>query len=191
MNIQELVTKNRSYRRFHQDQAISTEILKELVDLARLSPSAQNKQPLKFILSNTPEKNNLVFSTLKWAGFLTGWNGPEQGERPAAYIIILGDTSIKQPVKWDDAIAAQSILLGAVAKGFGGCILGSIDKPALRESLQIPEIYDTLLVIALGKPRETVQIDPVGQDGDTRYWRDRNDVHHVPKRNLDDVIVGF
>jgi nitroreductase len=189
--IKDLVLKNRSYRRFYQEVTIDLETLKELIDLARLSASANNIQPLKYILSNEPSKNNLIFSYLAWAGYLSDWPGPAEGERPSAYIIILGDTRLKQSLfGCDHGIAAQSILLGATEKGFGGCMIGSIRKENLRKALDIPSHCELLLVIALGKPKEKIEIEEVGVDGNIRYWRDKEDRHHVPKRSLDEIIVG-
>ena len=188
--IRDLVLKNRSYRRFYQDVAVDLETLRELVDLARLSASGANKQPLKYILSCGPEKNALIFPHLDWAGYLQDWPGPAEGERPAAYIVILGDTEIRPSFGCDHGIAAQSILLGATEKGLGGCIIASVQREKLCQALEIPSGYEILLVLALGQPKETVVIESVGPDGDIRYWRDDQGVHHVPKRSLDEIIVG-
>ncbi len=184
----DLIVKNRSYRRFHQNQPVELDTLKELVELARLSPSAGNMQPLKYVLSADPEKNGLIFRHLAWAGYLTDWTGPAEGERPAAYIIILGDKDISPSVDCDHGIAAQSILLGAVEKGLGGCTIGSIRREELRKDLQIPDRYAILLVLALGRAKETVVIET--SRGDIKYWRDKQGVHHVPKRPLDEVIIS-
>ncbi len=185
--LKDLILKNRSYRRFHQEQEVSEETLTELVDLARLSPSARNAQPIKYILSNTPERNSIVFKYLSWAGYLTTWHGPEEGERPAAYVIMLNDTSISSNFFSDNGIASQSILLGAVEKGLGGCIIGSIERLQLQRELDIPAQYKIIQVIALGIPKEVVVIEEL--DKDHKYWRDIQKVHHVPKRSLEDIIV--
>ncbi len=188
--IEALIKSNRSFRRFYQDEAISSDTLKWLVNLARMSASAANLQPLKYFPANDPAKNAAIFSCLAWAGYLKDWPGPEEGERPAAYLIILGDTEITKSFGCDHGIAAQSILLGAREKGLGGCMLGSIQKDRLRELFNLPERYDILLVIALGKPRETVVLEEVGPDGSIKYWRDARGVHHVPKRRLEDIILS-
>ncbi len=190
--LETLIRTNRSYRRFHQKTAIETKILRELINLARLSASASNLQPLKYILVNEPDRNAQVFSTLGWAGYLKDWAGPQEGERPAAYIIILQDTEISkssQYLKYDTGIAIQSILLGARTRGLGGCMFGSVQRPQLREAFHIPEQYEILLVLALGEPKEQVQIDTLGQDRDIKYWRDEESVHHVPKRSLEEIIL--
>ncbi len=188
--IRELILKNRSYRRFHGESTIGLETLRELVDLARLSASAGNVQPLKYILSCDAKKNEMIYPHLAWAGYLKGWSGPSEEERPSAYIIVLGDNRLKQPFGCDHGIAAQSILLGATEKGLGGCIIASIQKKNLAEALQIAPHFEILLVIALGKSKETVVLETVGPDGNIRYWRDEEGRHHVPKRLLDEIIVG-
>ena len=188
--IRDLIIKNRSYRRFYQDVAVELDTLRELVDLARLSASAANMQPLRYILSCDPQKNASIFSYLAWAAYLKGWPCPGEGERPSAYIIILEDTRISHPLRCDHGIAAQSMLLGATEKGLGGCIIGAVDKRGLRKALGIPDRYEILLVLALGKPRETVVIETVNFTGDIKYWRDSEGIHHVPKRPLEDIIVG-
>ena len=186
----DLVRENRSRRRFYQDVSVEMSTLRELIDLARLTPSARNIQPLKYIISNTPEKNAKIFSCLSWALDLKDWGGPVEGERPSAYIIILGDTEIAQTFGCDHGIAAQTIMLGAVDKGLGGCIMASVKKDRLRELLAIPDRYEILLTLALGKPKEQVVIEPVGPSGNVKYWRDSLGVHHVPKRSLDDIIIA-
>ena len=188
--IKDLIIKNRSCRRFYQEAAVELETLKELVELARLAPSAGNLQPLKYILSCERQKNASIFPHLAWAGYLKDWPGPCEGERPAAYIIILGDKKVSRSFGCDHGIAAQSILLGATEKGLGGCIIGSVDREGLGKALDIPSRYEILLVLALGKPKETVVIETLAPDGDIKYWRDSDGVHHVPKWPLDDIIVG-
>ena len=188
--LRDLVAKNRSYRRFHQDVAIERATLVELVDLGRLSASGTNAQPLKYVLACDAESNAKVFATLGWAVHVPDWPGPIEGERPSAYIIVLGDTAVRSHFGVDHGIAAQSILLGATEKGLGGCMLGNIQRSKLQEAFQIPTQYEVLLVIALGKPKERVVLEELGSDGDTRYYRDAEGVHHVPKRRLDDIIVG-
>jgi len=181
--LRDLVVKNRSYRRWHQEVPIEYETLRELVDLARLSPSAANRQALKFIISNDPEKNALIFPNLRID------NNPVEGERPSAYVIILHDTGIQAWAHVDLGIAAQTIDLGAVEKGFGGVMVANIDKDGLRKALDIPAHFEILLVLALGKPKEEMVIETVGEDGNTQQWWDDKRARHVLKRSLDDIIV--
>ncbi|HEB74856.1 MAG TPA: nitroreductase family protein [Nitrospirae bacterium] len=188
--IEDLIRKTRSCRRFHQEEAVSEETLKGLVDLARLSASAGNLQPLKYVLSADPEKNDKIFSCLAWAAYLKDWPGPAEGERPSAYIVVLGDSEISINCWCDHGIAAQSIMLGATERGLGGCIVGSIDRNRLRELLGIPERFEILLVLAIGKPKEEIVLEEIPEDGSIKYWRDDDGVHHVPKRRLEDIILA-
>ena len=186
----DLVLKCRSYRRFYQDVALDIGTLRELVDLARLSASGVNRQPLKYILSCSKENNALIFSTLRWAGLLKSWPGPAEGERPAGYVIILGDKEIVPNFGVDHGIAAHAILLGSVEKGLGGCMLGSIDREKLCQLLNIQTRYEILLVVALGKPKEKIILETMQSIDKTDYWRDKDEGHHVPKRRLKDVIIA-
>jgi nitroreductase len=189
MELKDLILRNRSYRRFRQGIPVGQETLLELVDLARLSGSASNLQPLKFILSADPERNAAIFPHLRWAGYLKDWDGPEVGEQPSAYIIILLDTGISKIAGCDHGIAAQSILLGAAEKGLGGCMIGSIQRTELRRVLNLDEQYEILLVLALGAPAEKVLLEEMDTGGDVKYWRDEKDAHHVPKRSLQEIIL--
>ncbi|MDR1348350.1 MAG: nitroreductase family protein [Prevotellaceae bacterium] len=187
--IHELIAKNRSYRRFYEDADIDLHTLKSLVDLARLSPSARNLQPLKYIISNNRKINEKIFTTLAWAGYLKDWNGPVEGERPAAYIVVVVDRNITQgKPEHDEGIVSQSILLGAVEYGLGGCIIVSVRRQELAEILNISGQYEISLVIALGKPKEKVIITEI-KDNDIKYFRDENAVHYVPKRLLSDIVT--
>jgi len=144
---------------------------------------------LRYIVSNDPEKNEEIFACLSWAAYLENWPGPEAGERPAAYIVILGEKSHAGTAVWDMGIAAQTIMLGATEAGLGGCILGSIKKDELALALQTPEHLDILLVLALGRPKEKVLLKNLKPGQDIRYWRDEKKVHYVPKRSLEEVLI--
>ncbi|MBF0466614.1 MAG: nitroreductase family protein [Nitrospirae bacterium] len=165
------------------------ETLSWAVDISRYTASAANLQPLKYIMSNNTETNELIFSTLAWAGYLKDWPGPAIGERPAAYIVMLGDTSISKNIICDHGIAAQTILLALREKGLGGCIVISIKKEELRKILEIPDTLEILMVIPIGKPKEQIIVTELADGAGIQYWRDENSVHYVPKRKLTDIIV--
>lgn len=188
MIIPELTRKSRSYRRFIEDYDISTESLIKLVNIARFCPSAANLQPLRYLVCNEREYNERIFSCTKWAGYLQHWEGPEEGERPAAYIIILGDVDYSKHHQIDAGIAAQTIMLAVAEAGLGGCMLAALDRDELRDLLNVSKQYDILLALALGKPQEKVVIDNIDSSDSIKYWRDNNDLHHVPKRRLDDIL---
>jgi nitroreductase len=152
-----------------------------LLELVRLCPSAGNRQPLKYLLAWKPEQNARIFPHLRWAAALAPWPGPSEGERPTGYVIILGDTRIWRRWDWDCGIVGQTIQLGATERGLGACMIASIDHAGLRGAIAFPDHLETLMVIALGKPSETVVLE-TGPPDERPYWRDANDVHHVPKR---------
>ena len=193
MTLRELLEKNRSYRRFDENRRIDRQTLIDLVDSTRLCPSATNDQPLKYMVVSEPEDCARLFPTLIWAIHLADWPGPAEGERPTGYIIILADTTIKEHVDVDPGIVAQSMMLGAVEKGFGGCMFGSIRRERLRREFSIPEHLGIVMVLALGVPAEKVVLEttpaPPGLAKETTYWRDADNVHHVPKRPLEEILI--
>jgi nitroreductase len=189
MSVRDLLIRSRSYRRFHEDRALDEKTLVELVDMARFCPSAANQQPLKYLVRCTPEQNATIFPHLRWAAALPDWPGPAVGERPAGYIVILGDVGIAARFGWDCGIAAQSIMLAAAEQGFGGCMIAAIDQTGLRQALQLPKHLEVVLVLALGYPSETVVLEDGTGPEERPYWRDKEGVHHVPKRPLAEVLV--
>ncbi len=186
-----LLQKSRSYRRFDHSHKISQETLRELVNLARHTPSSGNLQPLKYLLVHEDDATDQLFGFLRWARYLREWGGPLEPEKPSAYIVVLGDTTIAEGFQFDAGIAAQSMMLGAVEKELGGCMLTSIDRDGLREAFSIPFHLEILLVIALGKPTEQVVLEALPTEGSIKYYRTQDGVHHVPKRALDQLIVCF
>ena len=189
MNVREALLRNRSCRRFYQDHIIPESDLMTIADAARLSPSGRNIQALKFLISSNQHLNSRIFATLAWAGYLTEWPGPEEGERPYAYIIQLLDKSITPNIMSEDCgITAQSILLQATELGYGGCIIAAVRRKELHAVLELDDRFSVMNVIALGKPKETVVLEDM-RDGDYKYWRDADETHHVPKRSLEELVI--
>lgn len=192
--LKELIEKNRSYRRFDNSFEIGKDSLLKLVDLARLSASAANLQPLKYGLVYG-EACQKVYPYLAWAGYLTDWPGPPPTERPTAYIIIKRELEGSRNFATDAGIACQSILLGATEMGLGGCIFGAVDRKNLHQALQMHDQHEIIYVIALGKPIEEVIIEEITAGSSSaesvKYWRDDLGQHHVPKRRLADIIIDY
>lgn len=188
ISLRDLVLRNRSYRRFDSKTRIPATFLRSLVGLARLAPTGGNLQSLRFRLINRPADCSAVFQHLAWAGYLKDWPGPAESERPTAYVVILNDTRIRPAADMDAGIAAQTMMLGAVEAGLGGCMIGSISRGTLSKKMCLPQELQIVLILALGQPVETVMLSRV-KNNDIRYWRDAGDVHHVPKRSLRDLIV--
>ena len=187
MNFRELVLKNRSTRAFDPERRISREELEQLVDLARLTPSAVNLQPLKYLLSWQEETNALILAHTAWAGLLKDISLPPEGKGPAGYIVICTDTRIAKNAATDVGIAAQTILLGAVEKGLSGCMIGAID-PKLHDLLGLKEQYRISLIVALGKGAEDIRLTET-KGNDTAYYRE-GDAHYVPKRPLEEILIN-
>ncbi|EKD27376.1 MAG: hypothetical protein ACD_79C00739G0015 [uncultured bacterium] len=189
MNFKYLVRNSRSIRQFDQNKAVDMGSLYNLIDIARLTPSAANLQPLKYYLSNSNLKNEKIFKCLKWAGYLKDWKGLVDGKKPAAYIVIVNDTKISKNPFIDCGIVAQTICLAACEKGLGTCMLGAIDKENLQKYLKLKKQYEIMLVIALGFPKDKVILENLKKSKDIKYWRDKHNVHHVPKRVLNEIIL--
>mgnify|MGYP000979110826 CR=1 FL=1 len=130
----DLVKRSRTFRRFDESVSVSMATLRELVALARFSPSAANRQPLKFKLYNDAADRETIFRSLAWAGALPRWGGPKEGERPMAYILILGDTEITSSFAVDEGIMAQSMMLGAADQGLGGIFPARLVRVELRNA---------------------------------------------------------
>ena len=190
--LKETVTTCRSYRRFDEAERIPHDLLVDLVDTARIVAASANQQVIKYALFSTPEECAALFPNTAWAGALPDWDGPAEGERPTGYIVLLRDADLVMNDKftaWDEGIAAQTIMLAATEAGFGGCMIGSFKRKSVTELCQVPGNLEADLVLALGKPVEEVHLVGKREDGSVKYYRDENQVHYVPKRALDEVLV--
>lgn len=185
----DLIKKTRSYRRFNAAFRITDDLMSEIISVVRFVPSAANLQPLKFLPINNNVDNAKIFPLLKWAGYLPDWSGPVKEEQPTGYIVVLGDKNIAAKFDYDAGLVTEAILLTAVSKNLGGCIFASVDRDKLRSLFNISENLEILTVIALGKPIESVEIKDI-ENNDIKYYRDENNVHYVPKRTLDEMILG-
>ena len=187
--LKDIVLRNRSYRKFRANEKVPMDTIENLIDLARVTPSSKNIQPLKYLLLNEKKDTDYVFERLKWAWYLKNWNGPSDEEQPPAYIIMLLDKSLNDNAMIDAGIASQTILLGAVEQGLGGCIIRTVNRYELHKHFNLPEHLEIILVIALGKPDQVVELTGVEKSGDIQYFEDDDQVHYVPKRNLDEIII--
>lgn len=191
MDIHELVIQTRSYRRFKNNEKISLDTLLSWVDTARLTMSSVNIQPLKYYISYKDETNAVIRPHTRWAGLLKDWDGPEDDENPAAYILVFVDSTIKNATTErfakDIGIVSQTIMLRAMEDGYGGCMIGSFD-PEISNLLEMPAEWKLGLVLAFGKISENVILEELDDSGDSSYYRDSADNHHVPKRKLCDIV---
>lgn len=188
--LQEIVQKSRSIRSFRPNSPLSRETLTQLIQLARMCPAAMNQQPLKYRLVTESEEIHAMLTVTRWASSLP-ISLPPVGHEPGGFIVICHDTTVaeQKPIfSIDVGIVAQTIMLGACEMGLGGCIIGSADAQAVAETLAIPSHLIPVLVLGLGIPEETVVLTDV-KNNETRYWRDERNIHYVPKRSLDELII--
>lgn len=182
MSTYNLILERRTIRKFAQKKIEKSELL-ECLNAARLAPSAANKQPLEYVL--VTKALGSVFECLKWAGYLED-GAPKKDERPAAYVVVVSNTEISTSSRYDAGLAAENLVLAALEKGIGSCIIRSVDKEKLVEALAIPKNYEIEMVIALGYPKQKAVEEEF--KGDVKYWLDERGVLHVPKRKLKDIM---
>jgi len=187
MDIEEAIKKRRTIRRFKQDP-IPNEILKKLIDYARIAPAGSNIQSVEYIIVESPEIRKKMFPLVRWAASLPKeLRTPESGREPTAYIIVLVNTKIKKSYyDFDVGAAVENILLGAVSFGIGTCWMGSIKGDKIRVLLDIPDFYEIKHVLSLGYPDEESFMEPY--EDSYKYWKNPDGTIHVPKRDLDDII---
>lgn len=192
--LRDIVIANRSYRNFDENVKIGREELNRLVDLTRYTASGANLQPLKYGIVCTEEKVRKLHPYTRWAKALPDRKLPDDGKYPTAYIIICVDKRIApnpDACGMDVGIAAQTILLGATEAGLGGCMLGNFNRNEVKQADGLAEYLEPVLLLAIGKPNEKVVITTADESGNTGYYRDENDIHYVPKRELGDIVVDI
>lgn len=190
-NLRHLLELDRSVRRYDESREISIPTLERLIDLTRYCASGRNMQPLRYRMVVREDERRELFPLLAWAGYLKDWNGPEEGERPAAYLVQCLDTRYGENCLCDDGLQLQAITLGACALGIGGCIIKAFNQPKVKNLLGLDDHLVPRYVLALGYPTETIEIEDMSglPDADCKYYRTPDGVHHVPKRPLSELIV--
>ena len=189
--LKDLVVQTRSYRSFDPERPVTREDMLGFIDIARRAASAINRQPLRYrVVSEAGECAKMLANT-RYAGALS-IKLPPEGMAPTGYIAIFADSEVAKDNTWaqkDLGIAAQTIMLAATEKGFGGCMVGSFNAERLNADLDIPTRYTPLLVLALGTPAEEVRLVEAEDAEHLIYYRDGENVHYVPKLKLEDVLL--
>lgn len=191
--LKDLVLKNRSYRGFDESVKVTRQQLEDIVECARLTPFSQNFQAFKYFLSCDGETNGKIQPLTGWARWLQPMELPHPGRYPQGFIVMCYDKRIGPGVDrfWKDVgIVAQTMMLAATEMGLGGCMIGNFSPDAVNKALRLGDDFQVVLILAIGKPNEKVVLTEVGEDGDINYYRDENDVHYVPKRKLEDLIIN-
>ena len=188
----ELVKRNRSFRGYDESYRFTKEQLEDYVDTTRYTASSVNMQPLKYFIAYEKEMVDTIQKMTKWARALPDLNLPYVGKRPTGFIVVCQDINISlntERFMKDVGIVAQTILLQATEEGLGGCMIGNFKKEEVMETLKLDDNLVPLLIIALGKPDEEIVITEIPKSGSTNYYRDKEDVHYVPKRSLGDILI--
>ena len=182
MKVYDLILKRRTIRSFLQKNIAISDII-EMVNAARLAPSSANLQPLEYIIITKNLEG--IFKSTNWAGYLKD-GAPKNGERPVAYILIITNMKINKESKYDVGLAAENIVLTALEKGIGSCIIGSLNREEIMGTLGIKENYNIELAVALGYPKQKSIVSEFKDS--VKYWLDKDDRLHVPKRKIKSVI---
>ena len=186
MDVYQAITTRRTIRRF-QPKPIEPAVLERIVDAGRLAPSGANCQPVEFILVTQATLCQQVFTTTAWAGRVTPRRTPKAGQEPTAWVIVLLNSQRGPATATADAAAAiENMLLTAVDAGLGSCWIGSVQRKELAAILNIPDHCTIDSTVALGYPDESPLAEET--DDDIAYYLDDNDLLHVPKRRLKDVL---
>lgn len=189
MDFLALAREARTCRRFDESAPLSQQDLEWLLECARLAPSARNAQELRFITITQGAMLDRLFPLTRWAGALKEWNGPEQGERPTAFIAVLMSERAGSLTCIDTGIACQTIQLAATSRGWGVCMIHSFEHGEAADLLHVPSPMKIVLLLALGKAVEKRVVANMPPDGSFAYWRDASGVHHVPKRPLGELLI--
>ena len=190
--LKDLVVKSRSYRGYDESRRITEQELLELVDCARFAPSSVNGQPFCYLLLHEKEDTDRLQPLTGWAKALPGMKLPHPGKCPTAFIVICQNT------EWDDNLnrylrdvgaVAQTMLLAAAEKDLGGIMIGNFSPAKVSEAMKLPETIVPMLIVAFGKPDEKIVLTEVSSGESIKYYRDDQDVHYVPKRKLEDIVI--
>ena len=189
--LRDLAIKSRSYRIFDENYKLKRDDLVDLIELTRYCPCGKNNQSLRFIPIYQEETLREIYPCLSWAAYLNDWNGPIKGQRPTGIILIVSKNGkLDDPIiAADMGIFSQTIMLGAVEKNLGGCMIRAINRSRIRQIINLPQDYTIHMALAIGKPTQEVIIEDINEGDDIKYWMDKDNTHHVPKIKLNDLII--
>lgn len=188
MDMMEFLRSRRTYRRFAQ-RAVPHEILTEAVDAARMASCGANRQTVRYIVVESADAVAAVQPLVHWAAYLPPEQGtPKADELPTAFIAVLQDDNLPGASDVDVGLALGSLTAAAWAHGVGSCIMGAIDRPALKELLALPEGVRLCYMVAFGYPTHESHLVEM-QDGSVKYYLDADRNYCVPKRGMDEVLL--
>ena len=185
--VDELLTKSRSHRGYNKNYVVSRAELERIVGICTRIPSGCNQQTLRYFLVTKDNGADRVLPLVKMGAALPELHLPFPGTEPEAFIICCSVTPESKLVDIDLGIALQSMALKAVEMGLNTLMIGAFNREKLRAEFDLP--YDPLMVLAVGKGAEHIELVPTGADAPRAYYR-RDGVHYVPKVRLDELIIN-
>ena len=186
-SVETIMEKNRSYRGYDQSFVVKRDMLERIVAVNTKIASAKNQQVLRFKLVTKETGADIISQNMKLGGLLPELHLPFPGTEPEAFIIICTTVPENKFVDIDLGIAAQSMLLKATEMGLNGIMIGAFNKAKITEAFNLP--YEPLLILAIGKGKETIKLQPVDAGEKLAYYRDENGVQFVPKIRWEELIV--
>ncbi len=138
--------KTRRSVRAYQARPVAREVLEEIVECARWSPSARNVQPWAFVVVTDPEMRRRIAETTE--------NGKFIAHAPACIAVLCEDSRYYLE---DGSIAATAVLLAAWAHGLGTCWVAGDKKPYapdIARMLGAPGTQKLVALISVGYPAE-------------------------------------
>lgn len=184
--VDSLLLKNRSTRGYKKSYVVSPNELERIVSVCTKIPSARNQQVLRFRLVTRDSGANQVLPLIKMGAALPDLHLPFPGTEPEAFIVICSTVDESPLVDIDLGIATQSMLLKAAEMGLNGLIIGAFNRTKLQETLDLP--YPPLLVLAIGKGDEHIELIPIDEGENHSYYR-KEGIHYVPKVRIADLII--
>jgi nitroreductase len=149
--------KSRQSDRKYSDKPVEKEKLERIIEAGRMSPSACNAQPWKFIIVTEPH----LLAKLSEASSakLLGMN-IFVAQAPVLMVIVREQANLSSRIGAtikrkdysliDIGIASENICLQAEAEGLGSCMIGWFDEDLVRKTLGIPKAKRVELIITLG-----------------------------------------
>ena len=169
MDIMEFLKTRRTYRRFEQ-KPVEPAIAREIMEAARIASCGANRQTLKYVLVQSPE---MV---------------AKMDETPVLFVAVCQDESLPGCNDTDTGLALANMTDAAWAHGVGSCIMGAIDRPAIKELLGLGENLRLHSVVAFGYPTHKSHLVAM-QNGNVKYYLDDARDYCVPKRPMEEILL--
>ena len=178
--------KNRSHRGYDPRFIVREDQLRRIIGVNTRIPSARNQQVLRFRPVLADEAPG-VLAEIRLGGALPELHLPLPGTGPNAFIIVCSTVPEDRYVDIDLGISVQSMLLQAAEIGLNGICIGAFDKERIRQKFHLES--EPLLILAIGKGIEKIELVEISENDDHRYFRE-DGIHYVPKVRVEDLIIG-